>query len=132
MPTIDVNDAILYCERTGHGLAGLWSIVDEGCKDRYRANADIGFTDVRSASLDVTVADPAVVTTPALVLAGARSPSLRSIVHRAGSGATGRPPRRARRLRRRHLPGAARRLRIRRLDVRRRGQSSNDSAGSVR
>jgi 3-oxoadipate enol-lactonase len=61
---------------------GLWSIIDEGRKDRYRANADIGFTDVRSPALDATAADLASVTTPALVLAGDRShPSLRALAH---------------------------------------------------
>lgn len=61
---------------------GLWSIIDEGRKDRYRANADIGFADVRSPSLDVTAADLAAVTTTALVLAGDRShPSLRAVAH---------------------------------------------------
>lgn len=62
---------------------GLWSIIDEGRKDRYRANADIGFTDLRSPSLDATAADLAAVTTPALVLSGDRShPSLRALAHR--------------------------------------------------
>jgi 3-oxoadipate enol-lactonase len=62
---------------------GLWSGIDEGRKDRYRANADIGFTDLRSPSLDATAADLAAVTTPALVLAGDRShPSLRALAHR--------------------------------------------------
>jgi 3-oxoadipate enol-lactonase len=62
---------------------GLWSIIDEGRKDRYRANADIGLTDLRSPSLDATAADLAAVTTPALVLTGDRShPSLRALAHR--------------------------------------------------
>jgi 3-oxoadipate enol-lactonase len=62
---------------------GLWSIIDEGRKDRYRANAEIGFTDLRSPSLDATAADLAAVTTPVLVLAGDRShPSLRALAHR--------------------------------------------------
>lgn len=62
---------------------GLWSIIDEGRKDRYRANADIGFTDMRAPSLDATAADLAAVTAPALVLAGDRShPSLRAVAHR--------------------------------------------------
>lgn len=59
---------------------GLWSRLDEERKDRYRANADIGFTDLRSPSLDAKPADLTAVTTPALVLAGGQShPSLRSI-----------------------------------------------------
>jgi len=62
---------------------GLWSTVDEGRRDRYRANADIGFTDLRSPSLDATATDLAAVTTPALILAGDRShPSLRAFAHR--------------------------------------------------
>jgi 3-oxoadipate enol-lactonase len=62
---------------------GLWSIVDERRKDRYRANADIGFTDLRSPSLVATAADLAALTTPALVLAGDRShPSLRALARR--------------------------------------------------
>lgn len=59
---------------------GLWAILDEARKDRYRANADIGFADLRSPSLDVTPADLAAVTVPALVVAGDTShPSLRSV-----------------------------------------------------
>ena len=62
---------------------GLWERIDEERKDRYRANADIGFSDLRAPSLDAKPADLAAVTTPALVLAGDRShPSLRSIAHR--------------------------------------------------
>lgn len=62
---------------------GLWSIIDEERGDRYRANADIGFADLRSPSLDATAADLAAVTTPALVLAGDRShPTLRAVAHR--------------------------------------------------
>lgn len=62
---------------------GLWSMLDEDRKDRYRANADIGFTDLRSPSLDVAPQDLAAVTVPALVLAGDTShPSLRAVAHR--------------------------------------------------
>ena len=62
---------------------GLWSTIDEGRKDRYRANADIGFTDLRSPSLDVSAHDLRVVTLPVLVLAGDSShPSLRSVAHK--------------------------------------------------
>lgn len=61
---------------------GLWSIIDEDRRDRYRTNADIGFTDLRSPSLDATAADLAAVTTPALVLAGDRShPTMRALAH---------------------------------------------------
>lgn len=62
---------------------GLWSIIDEERRDRYRANADIGFTDLRSPSLDATAADLAAVAAPVLVLAGDRShPTLRALAHR--------------------------------------------------
>ncbi|MGH3369045.1 MAG: alpha/beta fold hydrolase [Nocardioidaceae bacterium] len=62
---------------------GLWAILDEDRKDRYRDNADIGLTDLRSPSLDATAADLANVTLPTLVLAGDRSHlSLRSVAHR--------------------------------------------------
>ena len=62
---------------------GLWSMLDETRKDRYRANADIGLTDLQSPSLDVAADDLAAVTIPTLVLAGDTShPSLRSVAHR--------------------------------------------------
>jgi pimeloyl-ACP methyl ester carboxylesterase len=62
---------------------GLWSSLDESRKDRYRANADIGFIDLRSPSLDVTMDDLAAAAVPALVLAGdASHPSFHSVAHR--------------------------------------------------
>jgi 3-oxoadipate enol-lactonase len=62
---------------------GLWSRLDEDRKDRYRANADIGFTELRSPSLEVADHDLRAVTLPVLVLAGDSShPSLRSVAHR--------------------------------------------------
>jgi pimeloyl-ACP methyl ester carboxylesterase len=62
---------------------GLWSMLDEDRKDRYRANADIGFTDLRSPSLDVAADDLAAVSIPALVLTGDTShPAFRSVAHR--------------------------------------------------
>ena len=62
---------------------GLWSQLDETRKDRYRANAGIGFADLRAPSLDVTASDLAAVTLPTLVIAGDTShPALRSIAHR--------------------------------------------------
>lgn len=62
---------------------GLWSTIDDVRKDRYRANADIGFTDLRSPSLDVSADDLSAVTIPTLVIAGSDShPSLRSVAHR--------------------------------------------------
>ncbi|MGD9701193.1 MAG: alpha/beta fold hydrolase [Acidimicrobiia bacterium] len=62
---------------------GLWSTIDERRKDRYRNNADIGFTDLRSPSFTVTVAALRAVNSPALVIAGSSShPSLRTVAHR--------------------------------------------------
>ena len=62
---------------------GLWSRIDEDGKDRYRANADIGFTDLRSPSLEVSDRDLRAVALPVLVMAGDCShPSLRSVAHR--------------------------------------------------
>ncbi|QRI75181.1 MULTISPECIES: alpha/beta hydrolase [Rhodococcus] len=59
---------------------GLWSMIDDERRNRYRANADIGFTDLRSPSLEVTAGDLAAVAVPALVVAGSEGhPSLRSI-----------------------------------------------------
>ena len=61
---------------------GLWSIIDEPRKDRYRANADIGLADLRSPSLEVAPADLSAVTVPALIIAGTTShPSLVSVAH---------------------------------------------------
>jgi len=62
---------------------GLWSIIDDTRKDRYRANADIGLTDLQSPSLDIAPADLSGLTIPALVIAGDTShPSLRSVARR--------------------------------------------------
>lgn len=62
---------------------GLWAIIDDARKDRYRANADAGFADLESPSLDVTADDLGEVTVPALVIAGSTShPSLRSVARR--------------------------------------------------
>ncbi len=66
---------------------GLWSILDESRKDRYRQNAEIGFTDLRSPSLAITPADLAAVTVPALIIAGDRShQALRSVARRLAGG----------------------------------------------
>jgi hypothetical protein len=43
---------------------GLWSILDESRKASYRANADIGFIDIESPSLQVTPADLAAISLP--------------------------------------------------------------------
>ena len=62
---------------------GLWSIVDDAAKDRYRANADIGFTDLRSPSLDISASELSALATPTLVVAGDSShPALRSVARR--------------------------------------------------
>ena len=62
---------------------GLWSRIDDDRKDRYRDNADIGFTDLRSPSLDVAPADLAAVAVPALVIAGSDQPPVAAaIAHR--------------------------------------------------
>lgn len=61
---------------------GLWSIVDDDRKACYRANAEIGFTDLQSHSLDTTPADLSGLALPALVLSGSVShPSFRSVAH---------------------------------------------------
>jgi pimeloyl-ACP methyl ester carboxylesterase len=61
---------------------GLWSTIDDARKDRYRANADIGFTDLQSPSLDITPGHLAAVAIPTLVIAGATShPSFGPIAH---------------------------------------------------
>ena len=79
MTTVDIDDTTLYYERSAHGPA----MLDEDRKDRYRANADIGFADLRAPSLDVTAADLAAVTIRTLVIAGDTSHlALRSIAHR--------------------------------------------------
>ena len=72
--------------RTARGLAYPCShsrattTIDESRKDRYRDNADIGLTDLKSPSLDITARDLSAVTIPTLVIAGTTShPSLRSI-----------------------------------------------------
>jgi pimeloyl-ACP methyl ester carboxylesterase len=62
---------------------GLWARIDDVAKDRYRNNADIGFTDLRSPPLDIAPADLAAVTLPVLAIAGSDShPSLRAIAQR--------------------------------------------------
>jgi 3-oxoadipate enol-lactonase len=66
---------------------GLWSIIDEARKGRYRDNADIGFADLQSPSLDVRAADLTAVAIPALVIAGSAShPSLRAVARRLAAG----------------------------------------------
>ena len=58
------------------------AIVRRDRKASYRANAEIGFTDLQSPSLDTTPADLAGLAIPALVLSGSVShPSFRSVAH---------------------------------------------------
>lgn len=65
---------------------GLWSILGEARKASFRANAEIGFIDMESASLEVSPADLAAISLPALVVSGGGShPSLQSIAHRVAS-----------------------------------------------
>jgi 3-oxoadipate enol-lactonase len=62
---------------------GLWSTLNDGAKDRYRDNGEVGFADLRAPSLDITPADVASVTSPALVIAGDSShPAFQSIARR--------------------------------------------------
>jgi pimeloyl-ACP methyl ester carboxylesterase len=62
---------------------GLWSGIDEAAKSRYRANAEIGLTDLRSPSLDVTPAELAAISLPVLLIGGdASHPAFRDITHR--------------------------------------------------
>jgi pimeloyl-ACP methyl ester carboxylesterase len=65
---------------------GMWAMLDEVHKDRYRANADIGFADLRAPNLDVTAADLATVTVPTLVIGGDSSHlALRLIAHQVAA-----------------------------------------------
>jgi pimeloyl-ACP methyl ester carboxylesterase len=66
---------------------GLWSTLDEDRKDRYRANGEIGFADLRAPSIDVTQADLARVTVPALVIAGDSSHPAFGSIARGMAGA---------------------------------------------
>jgi len=62
---------------------GLWSMIDERRKDRYRANAGIGFTDLRSPSLDISAVELSALAIPTLVVTGDTSyPVLRSVARR--------------------------------------------------
>ncbi|HUF84780.1 MAG TPA: alpha/beta hydrolase, partial [Acidimicrobiia bacterium] len=66
---------------------GLWSIVDDDRKASYRANADIGFTDLQSPSTGASPAQLSTVEVPVLVLSGSRShTSFRSVAHRLAAG----------------------------------------------
>ena len=58
-------------------------MIDERRKDRYRANAEIGFTDLRSPSLDISAVELSALAIPTLVVTGDTShPALRSVAHR--------------------------------------------------
>ena len=59
---------------------GLWSMIDDATKDRYRANADIGFTDLRSPPLAVSTSDLSAMAVSTLVITGDTShPALQSV-----------------------------------------------------
>ena len=59
---------------------GLWSMIDEEARDGYRANAEIAFSDLAGAPLELRAEDLAQIGMPALVIAGGEShPSARSI-----------------------------------------------------
>ena len=64
------------------GLAcpGLWSLLDETAKDRYRANAPMMFAEFTGPRYPLGVEDAAGIALPCLVLAGTEShPALRTI-----------------------------------------------------
>jgi len=70
-----------------HVCPGLWSSIDDSRKDRYRANADIGFTDLRSPSLQVAPNELSAVTIPTLVMVGSESlPAFHAIARRLTAG----------------------------------------------
>ena len=83
--------------------------IDETRKDRYRANADIGFTDLRSPSLDVVAVETGRGHDPGPRRHRRRQPSVVAVRRPpAGGRAARRPSRRTGRLRSRHLRRAAR------------------------
>ena len=101
---------------------GLWSTIDDARKDRYRANADIGFTDLETPSLDVEPADLRRRRRPhPRHRRQYQPPIVRARRPPADRSTTRRPLRRAR-LRSRHLRRTARRLRPRRVGLRRRAR----------
>ncbi|MGH9284948.1 MAG: alpha/beta fold hydrolase, partial [Acidimicrobiales bacterium] len=66
---------------------GLWSAIEEGRKDRYRANAGIGFADLKAPPIDLEPADLAAIDLPVLVLAGTAShPAFGSVARRLAAG----------------------------------------------
>lgn len=59
---------------------GLWSLIDETAKDRYRANAAMMFAEFSGPPYQLGVADAAGIGLPCLVVAGTEShPALRAI-----------------------------------------------------
>ena len=65
---------------------GLWSRIDDDRKERYRANAEIGFTDLRSPALAVTPADLTALAVPVLVITGRAShPSLQAVTRQVAA-----------------------------------------------
>jgi pimeloyl-ACP methyl ester carboxylesterase len=68
---------------------GLWALLDEPAKDRYRANAPMLFAEFSSPPYQLGVSDVAGIGLPCLVVAGTEShPALRAI---AGTLARGLP-----------------------------------------
>jgi pimeloyl-ACP methyl ester carboxylesterase len=52
---------------------GLWAVIDEGGKDRYRDNAEMLFADLGMPPLQITEPDIAAIAVPVLVVGGTRS-----------------------------------------------------------
>jgi pimeloyl-ACP methyl ester carboxylesterase len=66
---------------------GLWSVLDEATKDRYRANGPMLLSELDGPRYHLGVADLSSVAVPALVIAGTAShPALRSIARVLASG----------------------------------------------
>lgn len=72
------TDAFMSCV-----CPGLWSAIDETTKDRYRANADIAFSDIVSPKRELTATDLATITIPALVIGGDGSPPFHRSISQA-------------------------------------------------
>ena len=51
----------------------LWALSDEAAKDRYRANADIGFADIAAPSSDIDAHALGAIGLPVLVMSGSES-----------------------------------------------------------
>ena len=61
---------------------GLWALCDDAAKERYLANADIGFADIAAPSSDVDAQGLGAIDLPVLVISGTTShPALLAIAH---------------------------------------------------